>query len=71
MHLSQLKRWITAALVGGALCAGAAQAQTLKEGDRAPPFSVMSTTGKPVALADFAGEKAVVLFFYIAAFTGT
>lgn len=70
MHLSQLKRWIAAALVGATLCAGAAQAQTLREGDQAPPFSVMSTTGKPVALADFRGQKSVVLFFYIAAFTG-
>ncbi len=69
--MQMLNRWIAAALVGGMLCAGAAQAQTLKEGDKAPPFSVMSSTGKPVALADFAGEKAVVLFFYIAAFTGT
>ena len=71
MQISQLKRWIAAVLVGAALCTGAAQAQTLKEGDKAPPFSVMSSTGKPIALADFAGEKAVVLFFYIAAFTGT
>lgn len=68
-QLSLLKRRIAAALLGAALCAGAAQAQTLKVGDKAPPFSVMSTTGKPVALADYLGRKNVVLFFYIAAFT--
>lgn len=71
MYKSLSKRWITAALLGAALCTGAAHAQTLKEGDKAPAFSVMSTTGKPVALADFQGKKAVVLFFYFAAFTDT
>ncbi len=68
---SLLHHWITVALLGGALLAGATQAQTLKAGDKAPPFSVMSTTGKPVALADYLGRKHVVLFFYIAAFTDT
>jgi cytochrome oxidase Cu insertion factor (SCO1/SenC/PrrC family) len=65
------KRWSAVLLFGAALCAGTAQAQTLKEGDQAPPFSVMSTTGKEIALSDFQGKKAVVLFFYFAAFTGT
>jgi len=32
---------------------------------------VISTTGKPVALGDYAGKKNVVVFFYIAAFTDT
>ena len=43
----------------------------LKVGDKAPDFSVISSTGKPVALADYLGKKNVVLFFYIAAFTDT
>ncbi len=71
-RMSSLQRWIAAGLLGGAvLFAGAAQAQARKVGDKAPAFSVMSTTGKPVALADYAGKKNVVLFFYIAAFTDT
>jgi cytochrome oxidase Cu insertion factor (SCO1/SenC/PrrC family) len=71
-RMSLLQRWIAAGLLGGTvLFAGAAHAQTLKVGDKAPAFSVISTTGKPVALADFAGNKNVVLFFYIAAFTDT
>lgn len=70
--MSSLQRWIAIGLLGGAaLCAGAAQAQALKVGDKAPAFSVISTAGKPVALADYLGRKNVVLFFYIAAFTGT
>ncbi len=70
-RMSLLHHWITAGLLGAALFAGAAQAQSLKVGDQAPAFSVISTTGKPVALADYLGKKNVVLFFYIAAFTDT
>ena len=38
-------------------------------GDRAPDFTMPSHTGEQVSLADFRGKKAVVLFFYPAAFT--
>ncbi len=68
---SSLQRWTAAGLLGAALLSGTAQAQSLKVGDKAPAFSVISTTGKPVSLADYAGKKNVVLFFYIAAFTDT
>ncbi len=68
-RMSLLHHCITAGVLGAMLLAGAAQAQSLKVGDKAPAFSVNSTTGKPVALADYAGKKNVVLFFYIAAFT--
>jgi cytochrome oxidase Cu insertion factor (SCO1/SenC/PrrC family) len=71
-EMSLLHRWIGAGLIGAAmLLAVPAQAQMPKPGDKAPAFSVNSTTGKPVALADFLGRKNVVLFFYIAAFTDT
>ena len=67
-----LLRWLAAGLLGvAALFAAPAQAQTLKVGDKAPDFSVASSTGKPVALGDYIGKKNVVLFFYIAAFTDT
>ena len=70
--ISLLRRWFVAGFLGGAaLFAGTAQAQSPKVGDKAPAFSVISTSGKPVALADYAGKKNVVLFFYIAAFTDT
>jgi len=67
----RLYRWMTAALLGAALFTAPAQAQSLKVGDKAPDFSVISSTGKPVALGDYLGKKNVVLFFYIAAFTDT
>ena len=71
-RMSSLQRWIAAVVLGGAaLFAGAAQAQSLKVGDQAPAFSVISSTGKAVALADYLGKKNVVLFFYIGAFTDT
>jgi cytochrome oxidase Cu insertion factor (SCO1/SenC/PrrC family) len=71
MKLARWKRWVAAGVLGGAaLMSAGAQAQALKEGDKAPAFSAPSSTGKPVALKDFAG-KSVVLFFYIAAFTNT
>lgn len=69
---SLLQRWIAIGLLGtAALFSGAAQAQSLKVGDKAPAFSIASSTGKPVALADYLGKKNVVLFFYIGAFTDT
>jgi cytochrome oxidase Cu insertion factor (SCO1/SenC/PrrC family) len=71
-RMSLLQRWIAAGLLGSAaLFTGTAQAQVPKVGDKAPAFSVISTTGKPVALADYIGKKNVVLFFYIGAFTDT
>lgn len=70
-RVSLLQRWTAVAMLGAALFAGAAHAQSLKVGDQAPDFSVASTTGKPVALGDYLGKKHVVLFFYIGAFTDT
>ena len=67
------KRWRNAlvgmVLAGYGLFAGAAFA--LDVGAKAPNFALMSSTGKEIKLADFAGKKAVVLFFYIGAFTNT
>ena len=36
----------------------------IKVGDRAPDFSLVSSTGETVSLSDFAGTKTVVLYFY-------
>ncbi len=54
-------------LLGSAL---AAQAATVKVGDKAPDFSLPDQTGKQVKLSDFLGKKNVVLAFYVLAFTG-
>lgn len=54
-------------VLGSAL---AAQAGTVKVGDKAPDFSLPDQTGKQVKLSDFLGKKNVVLAFYVLAFTG-
>ena len=36
----------------------------LKEGSKAPVFSLLDDRGRTVNLADFAGKQDVVLFFY-------
>ena len=42
----------------------------LKVGDQAPNFTLGSTAGGKVSLADFQGKNPVVLAFFPAAFTG-
>jgi len=42
----------------------------LKVGDKAPDFTLPSTTGDKISLSQFRGQKPVVLFFYIFAFGG-
>ena len=41
----------------------------LKEGDKAPDFTLTDQAGKPVRLADFRGKSNVVIAFYVMAFT--
>lgn len=43
---------------------------TLKVGDKAPTFTLPSTDGGTVNMADFIGKSTVVLAFFPAAFTG-
>ena len=42
----------------------------LKVGDKAPDFTLSSTTGEKISLSQYRGKKPVVLFFYIFAFGG-
>jgi peroxiredoxin len=65
-------------VLAGALCigllaqapAGAPPSSTLKVGDIAPDFTMPSTDGGNVHLADLIGKSTVVLAFFPAAFTG-
>ena len=70
MKMQRWKVWLAGILLGGAALASSV-AFALNAGDKAPDFGLMSSTGKEVKLADFAGRKNVVLFFYIGAFTNT
>ena len=42
-----------------------------RRGAEGARLRVVSSTGKEIKLADFAGKKPVVLFFYVGAFTDT
>lgn len=44
-------------------------ATPLKEGNPAPDFALPDQNGQTIKLSDFRGKKAVVLAFYIKAFT--
>ena len=66
-----LTRLSFVALLGTSLFAQTAPGKThLKVGDTAPDFTLSSSTGKPIHLADFRGKQTVVLAFFPAAFTG-
>jgi cytochrome oxidase Cu insertion factor (SCO1/SenC/PrrC family) len=45
-------------------------APAVEVGDKAPDFTMHSTVGESVRLSDYQGKKNVMLFFFLAAFTG-
>ena len=57
------------ALLAGVLLVGAASA--LEVGQKAPDFTLNGTDGKPVKLSDLTAKGPIVLYTFIAAFTGT
>jgi peroxiredoxin len=75
-----MKRVFAAALVLAALPASTLLSTTkqnekvakisLKVGDTAPDFTLLSDQWKPVKLSDFKGKKNVLLAVYVLAFTG-
>jgi len=57
------------ALLASVLLVGAASA--LEVGQAAPDFTLNGTDGKPVKLSDLTAKGPVVVYTFIAAFTGT
>lgn len=55
---------------GACLLAQTPPSTTLKVGDKVPDFTLPSTEGGTVHLADYIGKSTVVLAFFPAAFTG-
>ncbi len=41
-----------------------ADLERVMAGDPAPDFTALSSTGDPITLSDYRGEKNVILFFY-------
>ena len=65
------KQWLAGIALGSAALLSGGAALALEVGDKAPDFALAASTGKQIKLADFAGKKHLVLFFYFAAFTNT
>ena len=69
MRIALLFRGIvTAALVS---LAWAGVASALDVGEKAPDFTLTGTDGKPVKLSELTAKGPVVIYTFIAAFTGT
>jgi hypothetical protein len=61
--------WLLVILALAALTLAACGGQTndgLKIGDNAPDFSLQSSDGKEVSLADYRGKQPVLLYFHMA-----
>jgi hypothetical protein len=61
---------VAAAWLGVGLWLVPMSAFAVEVGDKAPDFVMHSTVGETVQLSDYQGKKNVLLFFFVAAFTG-
>jgi len=70
----RLRRWISmftvVTMTMTLLFFNADEVRALNVGDKAPDFTLPSTTGEKISLSQFRGQKPVVLFFYLFAFGG-
>ena len=73
--MSRVAKWARSLLLTGVLLAGlllaASAATALEIGDKAPDFTLPSTTGEKISLSQFRGKKLVLLEFFISAFGTT
>ena len=73
--MSMIVKWMRSLLLLGMLLAGllvvASAATALEVGDKAPDFTLPSTTGVKISLTQFRGKNHVLLEFYIADFGAT
>ena len=73
--MSMVVKWMRSLLLLGMLLAGllvvASAATALEVGDKAPDFTLPSTTGVKISLNQFRGKKHVLLEFYIRDFGAT
>jgi hypothetical protein len=71
--MRQLRRSALAAVLLGSVWSGVgpAVATALEVGDKAPDFTLPSTTGDKISLSQFLGKKLVLIEFYVADFTPT
>lgn len=71
MQTQQLRRYTLAAVLFiMGLWMMPRSAPAVEVGQQAPDFLMHSTMGETVRLSDYQGKKNVMLFFFVAAFTG-
>jgi len=63
-------RFLASVLLAGVL-SGASVATAVEVGEKAPDFTLPSTTGKDISLSEFLGKKYVLIEFYGADFDPT
>lgn len=64
-------RFVAALLFAAVLvCGGLSAASAVEVGEKAPDFSLPGTTADEIKLSDYIGQKHLVMFFYVGAFTG-
>jgi peroxiredoxin Q/BCP len=61
---------VLATVLSISLCLSPLPASAVNVGDKAPDFLMHSTAGETVQLSQYLGRKHVLLFFFVAAFTG-
>ena len=52
------------------VCGGLGTASAAQVGEKAPDFTLPGTTADEIKLSDYIGQKHLVMFFYVGAFTG-
>ena len=52
------------------VCGGLSTASAAQVGEKAPDFALQGTTADEIKLSDYIGQKHLVMFFYVGAFTG-
>lgn len=62
------KSWLCAAIFLAGSLGTASSARAINIGDKAPDFTLPSTTGEKISLSQFRGKKNVLLEFYGADF---
>jgi len=64
MGVQKLQRRMGFAILLMGLLAGANVSTALEVGERAPDFTLPSTTGKEISLSQFRGKQPVLIEFY-------
>jgi len=68
MSANRIKSLLLSGVLLAGVLSGARLATAVEIGDKAPDFTLPSTTGKDISLSEFLGKKYVLIEFYGADF---